>query len=107
MCQRVALAIALCNRPAVLIADEPTTALDVTVQKYILDLLRQLQQDRGMAMTLITHDLGVARGRTDQILVMYGGRVMEHAPTETLFANMAHPYTEALLRAVLAQRPAE
>ena len=100
MRQRVMIAIALAAEPDFLVADEPTTALDVTVQKYILDLLTQLQAERGMAMTLITHDLGVARGRTDEILVMYGGRVMEHAPTETLFNEMRHPYTEALLASI-------
>ncbi|MFN3216629.1 MAG: ABC transporter ATP-binding protein [Acidimicrobiales bacterium] len=100
MRQRVMIAIALAGEPEFLVADEPTTALDVTVQKYILDLLTSLQEERGMAMTLITHDLGVARGRTDEILVMYGGRVMEHAPTETLFSEMRHPYTEALLASI-------
>ena len=100
MRQRVMIAIALAAEPHLLVADEPTTALDVTVQKYILDLLTSLQAERGMGMTLITHDLGVARGRTDEILVMYGGRVMEHAETETLFAEMRHPYTEALLASI-------
>ena len=100
MRQRVMIAIALAAEPDFLVADEPTTALDVTVQKYILDLLTALQAERGMAMTLITHDLGVARGRTDEILVMYGGRIMEHAPTETLFSEMRHPYTEALLASI-------
>ncbi len=100
MRQRVMIAIALAAEPDMLVADEPTTALDVTVQKYILDLLRELQVDRGMAMTLITHDLGVARGRTDNIMVMYGGRVMEMAPTETIFAEMRHPYTEALMSSI-------
>ncbi len=100
MRQRVMIAIALAAEPDFLVADEPTTALDVTVQKYILDLLTELRAERGMAMTLITHDLGVARGRTDEILVMYGGRVMEHAPTETLFNEMRHPYTEALLASI-------
>ncbi len=100
MRQRVMIAIALAAEPELLIADEPTTALDVTVQKFILDLLMRLQADRGMAMTLITHDLGVAGGRTDEILVMYGGRVMEHAETDDLFSNMRHPYTEALLASI-------
>lgn len=100
MRQRVMIAIALAAEPDLLVADEPTTALDVTVQKYILDLLTALQTEREMAMTLITHDLGVARGRTDDVLVMYGGRVMEQAPTETLFADMRHPYTEALLASI-------
>jgi peptide/nickel transport system ATP-binding protein len=100
MRQRVMIAIALAGEPELLVADEPTTALDVTVQKYILDLLNDLQAERHMAMVLITHDLGVARGRTDEILVMYGGRVMEHADTETLFAEVRHPYTEALLSSI-------
>jgi peptide/nickel transport system ATP-binding protein len=100
MRQRVMIAIALAAEPELLIADEPTTALDVTVQKAILDLLADLQAARGMAMALITHDLGVARGRTDEIIVLYGGRVMEHAETETLFARTRHPYTEALLASV-------
>lgn len=94
--QRVMIAIALAAEPDVLIADEPTTALDVTVQKYILDLLSELQSELSMAMILITHDLGVARGRTDEVMVMYGGRVMEKAPTKALFAKMVHPYTHAL-----------
>lgn len=100
MRQRVMIAIALAAEPEMLIADEPTTALDVTVQKYILDLLRNLQLDQGMAMTLITHDLGVARGRTDHVMVMYGGRIMEYAATEDIFAEMRHPYTEALLASI-------
>jgi oligopeptide/dipeptide ABC transporter ATP-binding protein len=100
MRQRVMIAIALAAEPDFLVADEPTTALDVTVQKYILDLLTALQAERGMAMTLITHDLGVARGRTDNIMVMYGGKIMEYAETETLFAQVRHPYTEALLASI-------
>jgi len=100
MRQRVMIAIALAGEPELLIADEPTTALDVTVQKYILDLLADLQADLGMAIVLITHDLGVARGRTDDILVLYGGRVMENAPSEELFSRMSHPYTEALFSAI-------
>jgi peptide/nickel transport system ATP-binding protein len=100
MRQRVMIAIALSAEPDFLVADEPTTALDVTVQKYILDLLNDLQAERRMAMTLITHDLGVARGRTDDIMVMYGGRVMEYAPTDTLFSEMRHPYTEALMASI-------
>jgi len=100
MRQRVMIAIALAGEPDLLIADEPTTALDVTVQKYILDLLKDLQTEFGMAIVLITHDLGVARGRTDDILVMYGGRVMEIAPSAQLFREMSHPYTEALFAAI-------
>ena len=97
--QRVMIAIALAGSPDLLIADEPTTALDVTVQKYILDLLADVQTELGMAIVLITHDLGVARGRTDDVLVMYGGRVMEMAPAEALFTSMVHPYTQALFAA--------
>ena len=95
--QRVVIAIALACGPRLLIADEPTTALDVTVQKHILDLLDDLRKERGMSMILITHDLGVVKGRTDEIMVMYGGRTMEEAPTSALFASDGlHPYTEAL-----------
>ena len=100
MRQRVVIAIALACRPKLLIADEPTTALDVTVQKQILDLLSRIQADTGMAMILITHDLGVVAGRADRIAVMYAGRVVEEAPTRPLFHEMRHPYTEALLRSI-------
>ena len=95
--QRVVIAIALSCGPRLLIADEPTTALDVTVQKHILDLLDGLRKERGMSMILITHDLGVVKGRTDEIMVMYGGRTMEEASTSALFeCDGLHPYTEAL-----------
>tara|TARA_B100000686_G_scaffold354805_1_gene467349 strand:- start:2245 stop:3312 length:1068 start_codon:yes stop_codon:yes gene_type:complete len=100
MRQRIMISIALAIEPELLIADEPTTSLDVTVQKYILDLLTRVQKEQGMSMVLITHDLGVARGRADEILVMYGGKVMEHAPTENLFNNMTHPYTAALFESI-------
>jgi len=100
MRQRVAIAIALSCEPRLLIADEPTTALDVTVQAQILDLLAREQQRRHMAMILITHDLGVVAGRTDEVAVMYAGRVVERAPTPQLFARMRMPYTEALLAAI-------
>jgi len=100
MRQRVAIAIALSCEPRLLIADEPTTALDVTVQAQILDLLAREQQRRHMAMILITHDLGVVAGRTDEVAVMYAGRIVERAPTRQLFARMRMPYTEALLAAI-------
>ncbi len=98
--QRVVIAMALACRPRLLIADEPTTAVDVTVQKHLLDLLDDLRRRRGMSMILITHDLGVARGRADDVAVMYAGRVVETADADTLFADMRHPYTEALLRSI-------
>ncbi len=98
--QRVVIAMALACEPDLLIADEPTTAIDVTVQKRILDLLDSLRKERGMSMILITHDLGVARGRCDEVAVMYAGRVVERAATETLFDGSRHPYTDALLRSI-------
>jgi peptide/nickel transport system ATP-binding protein len=100
MRQRVAIAIALSCEPKLLIADEPTTALDVTIQAQILDLLAREQRRRHMAMIIITHDLGVVAGRTDEVAVMYAGRVVEQAPTQALFKNMHMPYTEALLAAI-------
>jgi peptide/nickel transport system ATP-binding protein len=100
MRQRVVIAIALSCSPNLLIADEPTTALDVTVQAQILDLLARLQKERHMAMMFITHDLGVVSGRTDDTAVMYAGRVVEKAPTRALFANMKMPYTEALMKSI-------
>jgi oligopeptide/dipeptide ABC transporter ATP-binding protein len=100
MRQRVTIAIALACGPKLLFADEPTTALDVTVQAQILDLLAAQQRERHMAMILVTHDLGVVAGRTDEILVMYGGKVVEHAPTTALFDQVKMPYTEALLRSI-------
>jgi peptide/nickel transport system ATP-binding protein len=100
MRQRVAIAIALSCEPKLLIADEPTTALDVTVQAQILDLLAREQRRRRMAMILITHDLGVVAGRTDEVAVMYAGRVVERAPTRRLFKAMRMPYTEALIASI-------
>jgi oligopeptide/dipeptide ABC transporter ATP-binding protein len=100
MRQRVVIAIALACGPHLLFADEPTTALDVTVQAQILDLLEAQQAERNMAVILVTHDLGVVATRADEIAVMYGGRIVEQAPTQTLFRQMRHPYTEALLRSI-------
>ena len=100
MRQRVCIAIALACGPKLLFADEPTTALDVTVQAQVLDLMRQQQDERFMAMVLITHDLGVVAGRTDNIAVMYAGRIVEQAPTDVLFRDMKMPYTEALLSSI-------
>ncbi|MGH3517113.1 MAG: oligopeptide/dipeptide ABC transporter ATP-binding protein, partial [Haloechinothrix sp.] len=98
MRQRVMVAIAIANRPAVLIADEPTTALDVTVQAQLLDLLRRLQSESGAGMVLITHDMGVVAEAADRVSIMYGGRIMESGPTAEVLADPRHPYTAALLR---------
>jgi oligopeptide/dipeptide ABC transporter ATP-binding protein len=100
MRQRVTIAIALACGPKLLFADEPTTALDVTVQAQILNLLQAQQHERHMAMILVTHDLGVVAGRSDEIAVMYAGQIVERAPTKVLFANVKMPYTEALLRSI-------
>lgn len=100
MRQRVMIAMALACRPKLLIADEPTTALDVTIQAQILDLLRSLQRELGMSVMLITHDLGVVAEVTDEVVVMYAGKVVERAPTEALFATPRHPYTRGLLGSV-------
>jgi len=100
MRQRVVIAIALACRPSLLIADEPTTALDVTVQAQILGLLESLQNDIGMSVMLITHDLGVIAESCDEVVVMYAGRVVESAPVDELFGNPLHAYTQALLRSI-------
>lgn len=100
MRQRIMIAIALACGPKLLFADEPTTALDVTVQAQILNLLQDQQQQRDMAMILVTHDMGVVAGRADEIAVMYAGRIVEQAPTSKLFANVQMPYTEALLQSI-------
>ncbi|MFT7599245.1 MAG: peptide/nickel transport system ATP-binding protein [Acidimicrobiales bacterium] len=100
MQQRAVIAIALACGPQLLIADEPTTALDVNVQAQILNLLQDQQRERSMSLILITHDLGVVAGRTDEVIVMYAGRIVEKAPTSVLFSNMKMPYTEALLRSI-------
>ena len=100
MRQRVMIAMALSCRPELLIADAPTTALDVTIQAQILALIRTLKQDTGTSVMLITHDLGVVAGMTDRIMVMYAGRIMESAPTGELFARLGNPYTKGLLLSV-------
>lgn len=100
MRQRVMIAIALACNPKLLFADEPTTALDVTVQAQILQLLSDLRQELHMSMVLVTHDLGVVAGHTDKIAVMYAGEVVEYAETKELFANVRMPYTEALLNSI-------
>jgi peptide/nickel transport system ATP-binding protein len=100
MRQRVMIAIALACGPSMLFADEPTTALDVTVQAQILGLLGEQRRDRNMSLILVTHDLGVVAGHTDDIAVMYGGKLVEKAPTKTLFSNMKMPYTQALLQSI-------
>jgi len=96
MRQRIMIAMALACDPKVLIADEPTTALDVTIQAQILDLLRKLQRERGMAIILITHDLGVVAESADDVAIMYAGRIIEQAPVRELFAHRSHPYTQGL-----------
>ena len=100
MRQRIMIAIAVSCEPKLLFADEPTTALDVTVQAQVLELLTELRKEANMAMILVTHDLGVVAGHTDKIAVMYAGDVVEYAPTRQLFANMKMPYTEALLKSI-------
>lgn len=95
--QRAMIALALCAEPSLVIADEPTTALDVTVQAEILDLLRDLRREFGLALLLITHDLGVVAEMADRVAVMYGGRIVEHGPVDRVFAAAAHPYTRGLL----------
>ena len=97
MRQRVMIAIALACDPKVLIADEPTTALDVTIQAQILELIRKLRRELGMAIIWITHDLGVVAGIADRVVVMYGGQIVEHAPVAELYDDPQHPYTRALL----------
>ncbi len=105
MRQRVMIAMALITRPEILIADEPTTALDVTVQAQILELLKKLQADLGMSIIFVTHDLGVVSGLCDRVQVMYAGRIMETADTRTLFRSPRHPYTKALQRSIPGLQP--
>ena len=100
MQQRVMIAMALCCNPSLLIADEPTTALDVTVQAQILELLRTLQRETGMSIVIITHDLGVVAQIADHVCVMYAGKIVERAHVKELFKNPLHPYTRALLRSM-------
>jgi len=100
MRQRAMIAMALANEPKLLIADEPTTALDVTVQAQILDLLERLKQELGMAIVIVTHDLGVVAETADEVAVMYAGRIVERAVTADLFASPTHPYTWGLLRSI-------
>ncbi len=100
MRQRVSIAMAIACSPKLLFADEPTTALDVTIERQILDLLTSLQRQNGMAIVLNTHDLGVVARRADRIMVMYGGQVVEIAPTKVLFRELRHPYTAALLASI-------
>jgi len=108
MRQRVMIAMALCCNPKLLIADEPTTALDVTIQAQILDLISELQAELGMAVLLITHDLGVVAEQADDVAVMYAGRIVERAAPEIIFARPMHPYTVGLMRSIpgLASRGA-
>jgi len=100
MRQRVMIAIALSADPEILVADEPTTALDVTVQAQILEVLDRLRDAHGMAVLLITHDLGIVAGRADRVAVMYAGQIVEEAPTASLFARPSHPYTQGLFASV-------
>ena len=105
MLQRAMIAMAIACGPELLIADEPTTALDVTIQAQILDLLRKLQEEKGMAIILITHDLGVVAQMAHRVAVMYAGEIVETADVDTLFAHSAHPYTQGLRRATPSNQP--
>ncbi|WP_273727635.1 ABC transporter ATP-binding protein [Brucella gallinifaecis] len=100
MCQRAMIAMALICRPKLLIADEPTTALDVTIQAQILDLMKNLRDETGTAILLITHDMGVVADMADRVAVMYAGRVIEQAPVEAVFSRQEHPYTKLLLSTI-------
>jgi oligopeptide transport system ATP-binding protein len=100
MRQRVMIAMAIALDPRVLIADEPTTALDVTVQAQVMDLLKDLQRDTGMGLILITHDLGVVNEVADNVAVMYAGRIVERGTVDDVFSNPAHPYTDGLMSSV-------
>jgi peptide/nickel transport system ATP-binding protein len=102
MCQRVMIALALAAKPKMLIADEPTTGIDVTTQAVIMDLVSDLAAERGMATLLITHDLGLAAERASRVVVMHAGHVVEDAPVDIVFAGARHPYTAALVKATPA-----
>ena len=103
MLQRAMIAMALSCRPQILFADEPTTALDVTIQAQILQLIKDLQAEFGMGLIMVTHDLGVIAETVDRVVVMYGGRVMEEGPVQDIFDAPAHPYTRALLLSMPGQ----
>ena len=105
MLQRAMIAMALSCRPKILFADEPTTALDVTIQAQILQLVKDLQAELGMGLIMVTHDLGVVAETVDRVVVMYGGRVMEEGPVQDIFDTPAHPYTKALLHSMPGQTP--
>ena len=105
MLQRAMIAMALSCRPQILFADEPTTALDVTMQAQILSLIKDLQAEFGMGLIMVTHDLGVVAETVDRVMVMYGGRVMETAPVQDIFDTPAHPYTQALLHSMPGRTP--
>ncbi len=102
MRQRAMIALALITKPALLLADEPTTALDVTVQAQILELIRQMQRERGMAVVFVTHDIGIVSGFCDRVLVMYAGRILESGPTASVFYQPKHPYSQALQKSIPA-----
>ncbi|MDZ4088355.1 MAG: ABC transporter ATP-binding protein [Tabrizicola sp.] len=105
MLQRAMIAMALSCRPKILFADEPTTALDVTIQAQILALIKELQAELGMGLVMVTHDLGVVAETVDRVVVMYGGRVMEEGPVEAIFDDPQHPYTRALLNSIPGRTP--
>ncbi len=100
MKQRVMIAMALCLKPELLIADEPTTALDVTIQAGILRLIKDMQDETGAAVLLITHDLGIVAEMADEVAVMYGGKIAEYGPCASIFASFVHPYTEGLFKSL-------
>ncbi|MCA3450653.1 MAG: ABC transporter ATP-binding protein [Rhodobacter sp.] len=105
MLQRSMIAMALSCRPKILFADEPTTALDVTIQAQILELIKELQAELGMGLVMVTHDLGVVAETVDRVVVMYGGRVMEEGPVQAIFDDPRHPYTRALLNSIPGRTP--